>query len=116
MGGHRWARIKMKSAAYGTRLRVLHSFSEGGWPSPTAACCRAQRAGKRVSALWSAQARLRFGTTRHVASGGSGDLSPQSKCEIALHQRAGRGFVAQCATSSPHQMGEGWGGGQSILG
>jgi len=32
-----------------------------------------------LSVLWSAQARLRFGTTRHVASGESGDMSPQSK-------------------------------------
>jgi len=28
--------------------------------------------------FWGAQARLRFGTTRHVASGESGDLPPQS--------------------------------------
>jgi hypothetical protein len=38
--------------------------------------CRSQKPEFR-----SAQARLRFGTTRHVASGESGDLSPQSKDE-----------------------------------
>ena len=38
--------------------------------------CRSQKPG-----FGSAQARLRFRTTRHVASGESGDLSPQSKDE-----------------------------------
>jgi hypothetical protein len=44
--------------------------------------------------IWSAQARLRFGTGRHVCQSESGDMSPQSKLGHG-HKFSGAWFLKE---------------------